>query len=345
MIRLYKIPKLALEFIGYVALSLILAAFSSAFLFYTSISLANKAVIEGKYPTSSISEPQFIAWLQLICIIAGIIIFLAFLVYFLAGKISYILTIKEAIESYKSGNLTSEIELIGEDELTDLADSFNSLLIALSNHTKNEEKQKLEKDELIRGLSHDIRTPLTSIISYADFIKTKKYDCEEKLQSYAELIQLKATKIDELSKAMLDTPSNNKPSLLEGKVMFEQFISEFEDALESSGFSINTDTLGLINFKTVLDPQDISRIFDNLYSNIIKYADKKEKITLKAFVKNNEIFLIQSNSINFHTSLNEESHGIGLKNIQKIVLRYHGEMDCFTTSTTYTFKVKLPFPL
>lgn len=345
MIKIYKIPKLALEFIGYIALSLIISVFSSTFLFYTSIGLASKAILEGKYTTTSISEPQFISWLQLICIIAGITIFLAFLIYFLAGKISYILTITKAIESYKAGTLSAEIELIGEDELTELADSFNSFLIALSNHTKNEEKQKLEKDELIRGLSHDIRTPLTAIIAYADFIKNKKYDSEEKLQSYAELIQLKAAKIDELSKAMLDSPNNNEIPLLEGKIMFEQFISEFEDALEDSGFYINTDILGLTNFKTTLDPQDISRIFDNLYSNIIKYADKKGKISLKSFVRNNEIIILQSNSIKFHNSFKAESHGIGLKNINTILNKYNGEMKYSTINNNYTIEFKIPYNL
>ena len=75
----------------------------------------------------------------------------------------------------------------------------------------------------------------------------------------------------------------------------------------------------------------------------MKYADKREKVTLKAFVRNNEINLLQSNSIKFHNSPKEESYGIGLKNIHSLILKHHGEMEYLTSSTTYTFKMKLPF--
>lgn len=341
-----KISKLALEVIGYLILSLSIAAFSSGFLFSMSMGLVSKAVIAGNYNPSSTSNSNFFSWLQLICIIAGITIFLALFMFFLAGKISYILTITNAIQKYKAGTLDSEIDIIGNDELTELADSFNSFLIALSNHMKNEEQQKNEKEELIRALSHDIRTPLTSIISYSDFIKNKKYDNEEKLEAYAELIQNKAAQIDELTKLLLNQNIEyNNLQLLDGKLMFQQFINEFCDALDDNGFSINLDTIGLVNFKTNLDPQDISRIFDNLYSNILKYANNKEKINLKLSLRNNKIVLHQSNSINFQRTHKTDSHGIGLKSISSILNKYNGEMNYSITNTTYTFEFKIPYNL
>lgn len=330
------------------ALALAIAFFSGTFLFTTSLGIASNAMESGKYPSFYLWEAQFIVWLQLICIIAGIVVFLTFFIFLVSKKISYILTITKELKNYKAGVLTSEIQLIGNDELTELADSFNSFSIALSNHIKNEEEQKREKEELIKSLSHDIRTPLTSIISYSDFIKSKKYDSEEKLEAYISQIQNKAYQIDKLTKVMLNKDNcndNTSHAHLDGKLMFTQFIEEFTAALNDEDFIVNLDILGLSHFNTNLNPQDISRIFDNLYSNIIKYADKEEPILLKIFIKNNEVVLNQTNTIKLQNNNKIESHGIGLKNISKIINSYGGEMNYSILNSTYSFKFKIPYNL
>ncbi|MGL5379557.1 HAMP domain-containing sensor histidine kinase, partial [Clostridium sp.] len=259
MTKKFNFPKLALELIGYLITSIVIASFSFCFLYFISISIGEKAIENGFYDSSTISDPEFLYWLQLICILATIIIFFTFFLLFLGQKISYILSITNAIQILKEGDLSFKIDSIGNDELTDLADTINSFSMALKNYRENEERLKKEKDELIRSLSHDIRTPLTAIISYSDFIKDKKYNSPEKLNSYIEIIQNKAYQIQDLSSLLLNPNStqdkSSDNSLLDGKLLFEQFISEFTDALEDNDFKIDLDKLGLINFKTKVNVQ------------------------------------------------------------------------------------------
>lgn len=346
LIKRYKIPKLGLELIGYLLTSVIIASFSFAFLYYTATSFAEKLVEKGYYSAYSISDPGFLSWLKLICILATLIIFFVFFLFFLGEKISYISYITKSIQILKSGNLNFRINSVGNNELSELANNINSFSVALQNHMENEEKLKKEKEELIRSLSHDIRTPLTAIISYSDFIKNKNYDSNEKLENYIEIIQNKAYQIQELTNLLLntDTVHNNslESSILEGKLMFEQFISELADALEDNNFYVEIDNLALVDFKTRINAQDIARIFDNLYSNIIKYADNNEKINLKIFITNNILTLTQTNTIKDKINKNVESHGIGLKNIKKIVEGYNGKMNYSIKNKIYKIKIKLP---
>lgn len=349
MTKKFNIPKLALELIGYLTTSIIIASFSFCFLYFISISIGEKAIDNGFYASSIISDPEFTYWLQLICILAAIIIFLTFFLLFLGQKISYILSITKAIQILKEGDLSFKVDSIGNDELTDLADTINSFSRALQIHRENEENLKKEKDSLIRSLSHDIRTPLTAIISYSDFIKNEKYDSTEKLNNYIEIIQNKAYQIQDLSTLLLNpNETYNKlsdNSLLDGKLLFEQFINEFIDALEDNGFNIDLDKLGLVNFKTKVNVQDMSRIFDNLYSNILKYADNHEKISLKIFLIDGNIIFIQRNTIKERFNNNIESNGIGLKNIKQIVNAYNGDVNYIISNKIYTIEIKMPINL
>ena len=349
MTNKFKLPKLALEVIGYVLTSLVIASFSFCFLYFMSMSITYKKIDTGHYDSYIVSDPNFIYWLQLVCIIAALVIFFTFFLLFIGQKISYILSITNAIQILKSGDLTHKINIIGDDELTVLADTINSFSIALHNHIENEARLKKEKEELVRSLSHDIRTPLTAIISYSDFIKDKRYDSEEKLESYIEIIQSKAHQIHNLTTLLLTPGSvHNMPTdetTIDGKLMFEQFISEFTDSLEDNEFQIDVDNLGLVNFKTNYNPQDIARIFDNLYSNIIKYADNQEKIVLKLFVTDGTFTLIQSNSIKNKENIKVESNGIGLNNIKQIVTIYNGHMDFSIVNKTFKIQISLPINL
>lgn len=347
MIKKVKIPKLTLELIGYVLTSTIIASFSGCFLYVMSSSLADKISSNGYYDTISVSTPEFSYWLQLICILASLVVFFTFFLLFVGQKISYILSITNAIQTLREGNLTYKIDPIGSDELTVLADTINSFSLALRNHSENEDRLKKEKEDLIRSLSHDIRTPLTAIISYSDFIKSKKYDSTDKLESYIETIQNKAYQIQDLTTLLLN-PSHNKNqdnSIEDGKLMFEQFISEFVDSLEDNDFEVDVNQLGLVNFKSHFNVQDISRIFDNLYSNIIKYADPQVKIGLTIFIDDEKIVLIQSNSIRDRRNTCVESNGIGLKNISHLANSYNGSMNSMIMNKRFKIEITLPINL
>lgn len=337
LIKRYKLPKLALEIIGYLTSSIIIASFSFGFLYLTSSSLMDKVATEE-------SDPQLLYMLGMICILGAMVVFFAFFLLFLGKKISYILSINKGVRILK-GDLTFRVECEGDDELTELADTINSFAGELERYKKNEDRLKKEKEVLIKSLSHDIRTPLTSIISYADFIKEKQYQSDEKLERYIEVIQNKAYQIQELTDLLLNVDEKQDKALvetlLEGKVLFEQLISELEGALEDKDFQVVVDKDGLGDFKIRLNAQDMTRVFDNLYSNIIKYADPQEKIGIKVFLREKELTIVQTNRIKDKNIKGTQSCGIGLKSIEQIINKYEGVINVMSHPEHYKIEIRV----
>lgn len=316
----------------------IIASFSFGFLYLTSVSLVERAA--GKE-----AEPQLLYGIGMICVLAAMVVFFAFFLLFIGQKIAYILSINKGVQILKGGDLTFRIECSGDDELSELADTINSFAEALEGYRQNEDRMKKEKEALIRSLSHDIRTPLTAIISYTDFIKNKKYDSDEKLESYIQVIQNKAYQIQELTDLLLNAGKREDEALeetiLKGELLFEQFISELEGALEDKDFQVDVEQFELGDFKTRVNVQDMTRIFDNLYSNIIKYADPQEKIGLQVFLEEGYVTVIQTNRIKDKKTKGTQSYGIGLKNIEQIVRKYEGRINIMSDPKHYKIEIKI----
>ena len=86
----------------------------------------------------------------------------------------------------EAGDLSKRIPLEGEDELTELALSINHLADAMSYNLKRFEEINRERFQTIAVLSHDLRTPLTVVMSYLQFIKDGQYIDNSQLRLYAE---------------------------------------------------------------------------------------------------------------------------------------------------------------
>ena len=111
-----------------------------------------------------------------------------------------------------------------------------------------------EKEQLIRTLSHDIRTPLTSILSYSEFLSSPQTCSSEALQEYLPLIQKKALQIRELTDILLDGGKRNPERFEDARLLMEQLIGEFEDALEDN-YKVSTDFAQCSPFAGIFDVQ------------------------------------------------------------------------------------------
>ncbi|MFV0516287.1 MAG: histidine kinase dimerization/phospho-acceptor domain-containing protein [Aminipila sp.] len=340
-----KRQKLAWKLFGFILLSFIVSVFSFCFLYYTSSSVIQKYALEYNQNTTILLDPNFDSFITLSCILAATIIFICLFMFFVGQKVAYIISISKGVQILKSGDLDFKIDVYENDELSELAEAINLFSCSLKNHIETENILKREKEDLIRNISHDIRTPLTSIISYSDFIKDSIDASDTKLLEYMSIIQLKANQIKDLTDVMLNPNITYTKTQTNGKLMFEQFLSEIEGYLEDEGFAMVIDTENLHDFNSYFNPQDIQRIFDNIYSNILKYANPSCMVSFKLYTDNNTVGIIQSNTIinNFlNNSLNNSnSYGIGLNSIQKLIENYHGKLKTTIDNDTFTIEIKL----
>ncbi|PGE24390.1 sensor histidine kinase, partial [Bacillus wiedmannii] len=194
--------------------------------------------------------------------------------------------------------LTIEIE--GKDELTQLAQNINYMSKELENTFEQERRLERTKNELITNVSHDLRTPLTSIIGYVDLLKRGKYDSKEQLQEYLETTYLKSQRlrylIDELFEYTRLSDNDAKLNLNEVDLsgLLEQIVGEYTPIFEKESLivqkSITEESIPIF-----MDVEKMVRVYENLFMNAINYSVKPSELSICLEVIDNKAILKISN--------------------------------------------------
>ena len=239
----------------------------------------------------------------------------------LSDRIAYIRKITDGIDALHDPANTVSIPLERNNELTALAAAINEMSEARQQLRQKEQDLAEEKEQLVRALSHDIRTPLTSILAYSELL-AQQTEGQQKAQLAT--IRSKAEQIRDLTAVLLDGTRRNLEQFDDGKLLMEQTCAEFEEELEDQ-FSVLTDFDRCPAFSARLDVQELRRIFDNLASNIRKYADPAQPVSLAVKYENGTLVIQQTNTILPRTG-QTESYSIGLNSIRRITQGYGGSV-------------------
>ena len=207
--------------------------------------------------------------------------------YFITNKkMKYIEIVSNGLLEISKGNLDYRIKKYGEDELASLANNINFMAGELNNKIENERKAERAKNELITNVSHDLRTPLTSIKGYLGLIKEKKYGSEEQLEEFLNIAYNKSEKLEvlindlfEYTKLTSDGVNIDKQDIVLNGLL-EQLIDELVPISEENNISISEE---FINEKVVvsIDPNKTVRVFENLLMNAIRYSLKPGEIKVR----------------------------------------------------------------
>lgn len=163
-----------------------------------------------------------------------------------------------------------------------IVDNFNNIASNLDLAIEDAVKSERLKTELITNVSHDLKTPLTSIINYSDLL-SKDDNSEEEVKEYSKIINEKSNKLKvliedlfEVSKATSNNIELNKQEL-DFNSLVQQSIGEWEDKIAEKNLEIISN---LPEDKVMLniDGQKFSRVLDNLFSNISKYALENSRV-------------------------------------------------------------------
>lgn len=208
--------------------------------------------------------------------------------------------IKEALEKIYQGNneiYIDDSELNGV--LKEMAIYINDIAGGFSNAIEESLKSERLKTELITNVSHDIKTPLTSIINYVDLLKKENIQ-DEKAKEYIEILDMKSQRLKKLTEDLVEaskvSSGNVKLKIEEIKLkeLINQSIGEFKDRFEEKNLTIESN-MPEEEIKIKADNRYLYRIIENLFSNITKYAldnsrvyidIEKEKNRIKMSIKN-----------------------------------------------------------
>ena len=191
--------------------------------------------------------------------------------------------IKEGVQQIKNGDFHHRIDVggKGKGELSQLAKNINQITDGLKKSVDSEIKSERLKTELITNVSHDIRTPLTSIITYVDLLKTE--NDPEKVAEYIDVLDQKSTRLKHLTDDLFDAAkasSGSMPVQLERidiLSLLTQGIGEMDEKIEASAldFKLAHPTEKVY---VMADGKLLWRSIENLFSNIFKYAQPASRV-------------------------------------------------------------------
>ena len=316
--------KLSHEILKFIFISAVI----SLILFFMVSTLAT-GIVEEYCFNREIEMTEF-DWMRVDRIIFGGSAFLfcvSFSILFLIlmnDQMIYIQKITQGIDALRAGAQEHVIPLEGKNELTELAAAINDMSVAQRQIRMKEQALTHEKEQLIRTLSHDIRTPLTSILAYSDYMIAQEQITPQEQKEYMKLIQKKGQQMKELTTILLDGTRRNVERFEDAKLLLEQIVAEFEEELEDD-FQVVCDLADCLAFAGSFDVQELRRIFDNLASNIKKYANPEKDITLEIKLEKERLWIRQKNAV-ISPKNKSDSYQIGLNSIRRIAQLYDGQV-------------------
>ena len=184
--------------------------------------------------------------------------------------------IRKGVKEVKNGNLTYKIPVLGQGELDGLSEDINEISEASHMAIQNELKNQRLKTDLISNVSHDLKTPLTSIITYIDLLKTEGMESENAPQ-YLEVLDLKSRRLQKLTEDLFDAAKASsgaipvKMETVDMLALINQGLGEMAARIEGTNldFIVNaTKEKYLVD----ADGQLLWRVVENLLGNVLKYA-------------------------------------------------------------------------
>lgn len=331
-----KTRKLSRELLGLIALSAAVSLILFLLLSHVATAVAESYCFSNDIPMTEFDWIETDRWISAV---SGILSCCSFTVLFLClldDRIAYIRKITKGIDSLRDPDHAVCISLEGNNELTQLAKAVNELSEARQQLRSKEQTLAREKEQLIRTLAHDIRTPLTSILAYSDLILQQPVAAEEQ-KNHLRLIRSKAEQIRDLTAILLDGTHRNLEQFEDGRLLLEQIVAEFEEMLEDQ-FTVAVNFSECPCFTARADVQELRRVFDNLASNVCKYADPQRPVNLSVRVQEGALLICQSNSV-LPQKPRSEGYGLGLDSIRRIARLYGGSMSAEETDGQFCVSV------
>ncbi len=265
-------------------------------------------------------------------------------------------------KSLGEGNLEYKIDTkYFVSEFKEMGNHINAISEGMEDALEEKMKSERMKTELISNVSHDIKTPLTSIVNYADLISKEETD-NEKIREYSQILLKQSDRLKRLTEDLVHaskvTSGNVEVKLApcDISVLLNQAIGEYEQKLKDARLQIVMKQ-GVDNAVIMADGRHMWRIFDNLLNNICKYAQEGTRVYLTVNKVEGTIVVEFKNISKYELNISEnelmerfvrgdqsrhsEGNGLGLSIAKSLVEVQNGSMHVVIDGDL--FKVVLKF--
>ncbi len=242
-------------------------------------------------------------------------------------------------------------------------DNLNHIQDGIQKAVEEQLKSERFKTELITNVSHDIKTPLTSIINYVDLLEKEEID-NPRVQEYLEVLGRQSGRLKKLIEDLMEASKASTGNLTvvyescDVHVMLIQTIGEFEEKLKANRIDLIVQS-GDVPFVIQADPRHLWRIFDNLMNNICKYAQSSTRAYVNIEQKQQSVRIVFRNISKYalnveaeelmerfvrgDSSRNTEGSGLGISIAKSLTELMQGSFELVVDGDL--FKVIVTFPM
>ncbi len=231
----------------------------------------------------------------------------AFAAYYVYTKVGKFQTIQEGLKIAKTGDYDYKIELEGSGEFTQMAEDINAMTSGMKIAVQNEVKSERLKTELITNVSHDIKTPLTSIISYVDLLKREGLNSSN-APKYLDVLDRKSNRLKTLTEDLFEaakaTSGSIEPKFQKVNVnaLISQILGELDEKIQEANLIFKVTSSG-DRIYAKADGRLLSRVMENLLSNIFKYALKESRVYIEISQVEKEVIISFKNISSYELNM------------------------------------------
>ncbi|WP_127589700.1 sensor histidine kinase [Paenibacillus lautus] len=210
----------------------------------------------------------------------------------------YLEEIRNGLREIAKGNFDTDIPVQSGSQLGEVAESINQMSRQLHQSILEERNAEKTKNDLITGVSHDLRTPLTSILGFLEVIEEDRYQDEVELRYYVNIAYEKAQNLKRLIDDLFEyTRINNGLPLdireIDMAQFMRQLIEEFVPALEKSGMECKLAAEEDLVIRA--DGAQLVRAYENLITNAIRYGESGKRIDIAVRSDGNQVSISFTN--------------------------------------------------
>lgn len=257
-------------------------------------------LIYSKIPEAMITYNTINTSNSSLALILTFIVFIVSFVIITNSKMKYLDEIAIGLKIIASGNLNYRIQEKGTDEIKNIAYNINYMAKEIGKKIDAERDAEKTKADLITNVSHDLRTPLTSVMGYIGLVLQNRYKNEDEMKEYLNIAFSKAERLKLLIDDLFEYTklNNNGITLTKTKVNLAEFLSQLIEELTPL-FDENKLTvykkIETEKVSVLIDTLKMLRVFENLMTNAIKYSYKPGEILVGLYQKDNTAIVVFRN--------------------------------------------------
>lgn len=262
-------------------------------------------------------------------IAASVLLCFVIIIIAIRKEIRYIHLVNEEIQVLEGGDLTKEITVRGDDEITMLAESVNEFRKSMLNQLVMIEQLEKSNRLTLAEIAHDLRTPLTSLIMYLDFAQKEIEGKEPAAELYLTRAREKSARLKNLLDQNYSYTTMQDYFQMEKTVepayeVLRGFLGDINSGLEREGFFVRSE-ISFGRSRILVQRDAVARVFGNLMTNINKYASKEDEVLVCCREREKYVEVAAVNKVRVFEGEKPESTGFGSRISKRLMEEMNGD--------------------